>query len=59
MNITKQKQIHRYREQIIVTIGRSAGERQARGRGLRDTTRYKINKLQEYTYSIGNIDNSL
>ena len=49
VNITKQKQTHRYREK---NSGYQWGERreewQAK-RELRDVTMYKINKLQEYT----------
>ena len=47
MNITKQKQTHRYREQTSDYNwgGGSGGTRQ--GKGLRGkTTKYKINKLQ-------------
>ena len=50
MNITKQKQTHRYREQTNgyqVREGRREG--QNRGMGLRCTSyMYKINKLQGY-----------
>ena len=49
MYVTKQKQTHRYREQTSgYQWGKEAREGQDRGRGVRGTTMYKINKLQGY-----------
>ena len=39
MNVTKQKQTHRYREQMVTSGEREAGG-QDRGRGLRGTNYY-------------------
>ena len=49
MNITKEEidsQIQR--KKLVVTSGEGEGEGTNRRRGLRDTTMYKINKLQGY-----------
>ena len=47
MNITKKKQIHRYREQTSgYQWGDGKGEGRHRGRGLRGTNSYIKNKLQ-------------
>ena len=48
MDITKHKQIHRYKEQTGgYQWGEGRGKGQHRGRGLQ-TTMYKIDKLQRY-----------
>ena len=48
MNITKQKQTHRYREQVISNDGKD-GRKSKIGVGVKvQTTKYKINKLQRY-----------
>ena len=48
MNITKQKQTHRYREQVISNDGKD-GRKGKIGVGVKvQTTKYKINKLQRY-----------
>ena len=50
MNITEQKQTHRYKEQTSgYQQGEGGGEGQDRGRGLRGTNYYVlINKVQGY-----------
>ena len=53
MNITKQKQTHRYREQTSVyQCGEGKEEGQDRGRGLRGTNYYVQNRQATSMYCI-------